>query len=69
MKNTQTNIFYVGLELKRIKEIEYNYRNVPLKKGQIIKIFARYNGFGSAAKEYGSETYEYYLQFKKLSNM
>jgi hypothetical protein len=67
LQHKQTNIFYVGLELKRIKEIEYNYRNVKLKKSQVVKIFARYNGSGSAAKKYGKETYEYYIQFKKLA--
>lgn len=66
IRDDTRNIFFVGLELKRIIEVEFSLKGIKKKKKEYTKIFARYNGFGEKARKYGEETYEYYRQFKKL---
>ncbi len=69
IRDDTKNIFFVGLELKRIIEIEYNLKDVKKSKSDYIKIFARYNGVNERAQKYGQETYRYYKQFKKLGKV
>lgn len=65
LKDDETNIYYAGLELRRIIEKEYQFDKSAMKTEEYIKVFARYNGSGSAAEKYGKETYKYFVLFKK----
>ena len=67
LQNDEDNIFYAGLELRRIIEKEYQYNKSEMKKEQYKKVFARYNGKGTSAEKYGKETYKYFIQFKKIN--
>lgn len=67
LRDDEVNIFYAGLELRRIIEKEYQYDKSAMKKDEYIKVFARYNGGGEAAERYGKETYQYFVQFRKIN--
>jgi hypothetical protein len=64
------NIDMVGLVLlygaEAPGELDLNINTIaPI---EIRKILARYNGFGSAAAQYGNEVYEYYECFLRYNN-
>jgi hypothetical protein len=64
LQDDNTNIYYIGLVLKSIAiESKIDLSNVS--RQQMEAIIARYNGFGSDAARYGSQTMQYYDLFKR----